>query len=91
MSYGRIIGDSPIVARGVVVQIGTVRGMLDAHVRSNMLVLRCETVGDQPWEMSFNDEDAAILLQAAMVAARQLPIEKLAESLPYFHDGSDED
>lgn len=73
-TYGKDIGPSEIVHGGRVFQIGSRPGQLDAHVRPNCLVLRCEHEAG-PLEMSFNDEDAAILEHVARIAARGLAME----------------
>lgn len=75
--YGEDIGASSLVAAGRVIQIGSRPNRLDAHVRANCMVLRCEPEqgdggeNEQPMEFSFNDEDAEILMRAAAVAARK--------------------
>lgn len=75
-NYGKSVGPSPLVSGGEVVQIGLRPGQLDAHVRPNCLVLRCEAnmddQGNNPiFEFYFNDEDAEILMKVAAIAARK--------------------
>lgn len=74
-TFGRVLGESEIVKGGLVVQIGPRPGKLDAHVRTNMLILVCD---DPPMEVAFNDEDAEILLRVASVAARRTTLAELA-------------
>ncbi len=71
------VRESEIVTGGHVYQIGSKPGTLDAHVRPNCLVLRCEAGQglpgrgpDEPMEFLFNDEDASLLVHVAMIAAR---------------------